>query len=131
MVASITVKAGRNNLLALGFLGTGTGFGYMAVGTGLVDPADSSTTLNSECVDGGTCGDYERATVSSTADEANGRVTSEATFDITNVTASTDLTELGIVNAETDGDFWCICTFPAINKDNTKSITLTVITTLV
>lgn len=131
MVASITTKGGRNNLLALGFLGTGTGFGYMAVGTGLVDPTDSSTTLNSECIDGGTCGDYARSTLSNVEDEANARITSEATFDTTNVTASTDLTELGIVNAETEGDFWCICTFPAINKDNTKSLTFTVITTLI
>ena len=127
VLVSLITNDGKNNLLSRGFADSADPFGYMALGTGTVSPTVSSTALNSECNNA----DYDRVALTNTAETSVKRMKSEATFDETNITSATTIKEIGITTATTGGTFWCICQIPDTTKDSSKTITFTVLSTMV
>jgi hypothetical protein len=120
---------GKNNLLYTGFAG-GIGaqaFGYMAAGKSTTDPTELSEGLGDEC--SSQDGDYSRAALANTIDTDLNRIRMEGVFDTTNITNTTEINEIGIVDRETlnEGIFFCICRIPMMTKnaDNQLRIVIT------
>lgn len=128
VLVSLITKDGKNNLLARGFGDATEPFGYMALGSGTESPTEDSTALNSECINA----DYDRVALINTAETSVKRMKSEATFDETNIASSTTIREIGITtSATTGGTFWCVCQIPDTVKDSSKTITFTILSTMV
>jgi hypothetical protein len=128
VLVSVITNDGKNNILSRGFADTAEPFGYMALGTGTGTPSESSTALNSECNNV----DYDRVALINTPETSVKRMKSEATFDETNITSSTTIKEIGITtSSSTGGVFWCVCQIPDTDKDSSKTITFTVLSTMV
>ena len=122
--ASVVTLYGKNRALSLLFGGGGTAFGYIGVGTGVTTPTEASETLNTECTEA--AGDYVRLALTSTfpgqAGGVNKKVTSEATFDVDNITNETNITELAIYDNSSGGKAFCICQIPPTLKTSAKKV---------
>lgn len=128
VLVSVITNDGKNNMIARAFADSADPFGYMALGTGTVSPTESSTALNSESAHAA----YTRVALVNTAETGVKRMKSEATFDETNITSPAEtIKEIGITTeASTGGLFWCICQIPDTTKDSSKTITFTVLSTM-
>ena len=96
MAISVITDEGKLNLLNCAF-GEGEPFAYMAAGTGLTPPTSASIALNNEC--GPANGDYVRAPLTNELNSEEFYIVSQATFDTTNITVETEISEIGIVNS--------------------------------
>jgi hypothetical protein len=128
--ATVITNDGKNNVLELAFANTaiaGVQFGYMALGKmqGVYDP--TSTSLGEEC--GAGDGDYQRVDIVPVLNPTDNTISLSGTFDMTNITNATTITEVGIVTQPTGssvGDIWfCLSQTPQTIKDGTASLTVT------
>lgn len=128
-MVSVITNDGKNNLLNVGFGLGGNPFLYMAVGVGTEAPSEESTALNSEVSDLS----YTRVELVNTPDTDLIMMSSEGTFLTTNITTSTTIKEIGIVDTDVIGTgiFWCICQVEDTEKDDEKQVKFTVFSTMV
>jgi hypothetical protein len=128
----VVTDDGKNNILYCAFSGAvgANQFSHMAAGKGTTDPTIESTALDDECTSAD--GNYSRALLSNTFNSDYTRVKSEAIFDLTNITESTIINEIGIVDRDTlgEGVFYCICRIPAMTKSSENQLRIVVTSTL-
>lgn len=127
-MVNVITDAGKNNLLNVGFGLGGDPFIYMAVGVGTEAPSAASTALNSEVSDVS----YTRVELVNTQDTDEIMMISEGTFLTTNITTSTTIKEIGIVDTDVvgTGTFWCICQVEDTEKDSSKQVKFTIYSTM-
>ena len=123
---------GMNNVLACAFSGTvgANPFGYMAVGKSTDTPDETSTGLGDECRSAD--GDYARVALSNTPVTDERKIQMEGVFDVDNITSSTTITEVGIVDRETllEGVFFCICQISSMTKSSDNQLRILISATL-
>jgi len=123
---SVVTQDGKNLALTLTFGGTGNQMTYLGAGTGTVDPTEASTGLSQEI----TGEDYTRVSLDTILPGdpggVNKKVICEGTFDVDNITTSRTISELGIFNALTGGEAFCICRIPNTTKDSSKKVKFTI-----
>lgn len=125
-LVSVITNEGKRNLLNVAFGLGGNPFTKMAVGKGSEAPTPESTSLNAEC--SAADGNYSRVDLVNIQDEEEFMVKSEGFFPTTNITNSTIIKEIGIVDRDAlgEGVFWCICQVGNIEKDSTKQVKFTI-----
>ena len=128
----VVTNDGKNNLLKTGFAGSqgALPFGYMALGKSTTDPTEASTSLVSEC--SSQDGSYSRLPLTAVFNTDLNRVTLDATFGITNITETTEINEVGIVDTDTllSGTFFCICRVPTMSKNSSNQLRIVITATL-
>ena len=126
----VITDSGRINQLSVMFNKGGTPFQFMAVGKGLTAPDKESISLNQEC--GPSDGEYSRVAIETTIYPDKFMAKSVGIFPVDNITESTTITEIGLVNTDVigTGDFWCICQVEPTEKDSAKRVQFTVYSTM-
>lgn len=123
---------GINNVLACAFSGMvgANTFGYMGVGKSTDTPTEESTELGDECTSAD--GDYARVALTNTFDTDLRKVEMEGVFDTTNITSSTTITEVGVVDRETllEGVFFCLCQISSMTKSSDNQLRILISATL-
>jgi hypothetical protein len=113
----IIIDDGKNNLLNTGFTGTGSSlansFSLMAAGKSTNSYDSDSHGLGAECTSAD--GNYFDI---------------EGIFDTTNITNTTTITEIGIVDNQDPGTFYCLCQLPPMTKNSSNQLRI-VVTVLV
>lgn len=134
MVAYVQVitNDGKNNLLYTSFAG-GIGaepFGYGAAGKSTTDPTELSEGLDDEC--SSQDGDYSRVPLSNSVDTDLNRIRMEMVFDTTNITNTTEINEVGVVDRNTllQGIFFCICRIPMMTKNGDNQLRVVITATV-
>jgi hypothetical protein len=130
--AQVVTNDGKNNLLYTGFAG-GVGaspFGFMAAGKSTTDPTEGSDGLVAEC--SSEDGDYSRTILTNQINTDLNKITMEGIFPITNITNTTEINEVGIVDRDTllQGTFFCICRIPAMTKNGDNQLRIVITATL-
>lgn len=125
-LVGVITNEGKRNLLNVSFGLGGNAYTKMAVGKGSEAPTVESMGLNSECSVAD--GDYARVDLVSIQDAEDFIIKSEGTFPTTNITNSTIIKEIGIVDRDTlgEGVFWCICQIDDTEKDSGKQVKFTI-----
>lgn len=128
----VVTDDGKNNLLYTSFAG-GIGaqaFGYGAAGKSTTDPTGLSEGLDDEC--SSQDGDYSRVPLSNIVDTNLNRIRMEMIFDTTNITNTTEINEIGIVDRETllEGIFFCICRIPMMTKNSDNQLRIVITATI-
>lgn len=113
-IPNTIVTAGKNELASL-ITGSGTVFGYMAVGTGTTSVAAGDTTLETEL--------DRNATTVSGGTATNNTIEFETVWNAGDGTGA--ITEAGIFNASSSGDMLARTTFSAVNKSASDILTIT------
>jgi hypothetical protein len=92
-------------------------YGYMALGTLASTFDDEDTALGSECNPATQTG-YERVALTVTRSPETNSIQLEGLFDLTNISVSTTIKELGVVNTDVlgEGTFFCLCRIPDMPK---------------
>jgi hypothetical protein len=128
----IIIDDGKNNLLNTGFTGTGSSlansFSLMAAGKSTNSYDSDSHGLGAECTSAD--GNYFRAPISITPYPTLNRIDIEGIFDTTNITNTTTITEIGIVDNQDPGTFYCLCQLPPMTKNSSNQLRI-VVTVLV
>lgn len=122
--SQVITNNGKYNLLLTGFTSGAFPFSLMAAGKGTINTYDPTTNaLINECTSAD--GNYSQAaiTITQTAN-AIMSIDIEAIFDTTNITNATTITEVGIVNSE--GQFFCLCQLPAMDKTSSNQLRVVV-----
>jgi hypothetical protein len=125
-LVGVITNEGKRNLLNVAFGLGGNAFTKMAFGKGSEAPVAESTGLNAECSIAD--GNYSRVDLVSIQDEVEFMIKSEGVLPTTNITNSTIIKEIGIVDRDTlgEGVFWCICQVDDTEKDSSKQVKFTI-----
>ena len=126
VLVGVITNEGNRNLLNVAFGLGGNAFTKMAFGKGSEAPVAESTGLNAECsIEDG---NYSRVDLVSIQDEVEFMIKSEGVLPTTNITNSTIIKEIGIVDRDTlgEGVFWCICQVDDTEKDSSKQVKFTI-----